>query len=348
MSRGGSRSAGGWVSRLWFALEYNDIHSVRQLLNHGANVDHVFKEPGHQRFGQTPAFIATSKNNRELLAVLIRAGADLDQPDVMGETPLFVAVRRGKLAIIRQIVAAEANLNHQNKSGDNVLFLAVRWGRKDLVDYFLTVGVSVNAVNKEGSTPLLLALELLADNSGNNSRCGTRRRAPSNLADIVEQLIPLSSSLNDQHPNKGTALHIALTMEMAHSPQTLRLSRLLLQHGAVPDRLFFLRFGGLNAATSRPGSEFFTPAFFQLALESGAFLQREKTWLMPVLNEMPQELQPYEGLFRELLQNSLNPMSLQSLCVISIRRMFQGPLWSSIDQLPLPNTLKNCLKLNMD
>ena len=347
MSRGTSRAGSGWVSRMWFALEYNDIHSMRHLINHGVNVDHIFKEPGHQRFSQTPAFIAASKNYRELLVLLIQAGANLEHTDMMGETALFMAVRRGKLPMVKQLVAAGANINHQNKKGDNILFLAIKWGRKDLVDYFLSVKVDVNAVNKEGSTPLLLALELLSDNLGSSSRCATRRRAPSNMADIVEQLIPLSQSLNHQHPNKGTALRIAVTMETAHSPHNLKLSKLLMQHGAIPDRLFFLRFGGLHAATTQPGSEFFTPEFFQLALEAGAALQREKTWLIPVLGEMPQELQPYERLFQQLLEHSLQPMSLQSLCIGNIRRLLGGPLWTKVDQLPMPNTLKDCLKLKM-
>lgn len=344
MSRG--RLPGGWVNRLWIALEYSDIHTVRQLINSGININHVFKEPGHQRFGQTPAFIAASKNNRELLALLVRAGADLNLPDIMGETPLFVAVRRGKLPLAKQIVSAGACVNHRNKTGENVLFLAIRWGRKDLVDYFLSVNVDVDAVNKEGSTPLLLALDLLSGNKGIVARCSTRRRAPSNLEDVVEELIPLSSSLNHHHPNKSTALQIAVAMETAHSPCDLKLSKLLMQHGAVPDRLFFLRFGGLNAATSLPGAEFYTHRFFHLSLEAGASLQKEKTWLMPVLNEMPRELQPYEELFEELLQTSLTPMSLQSFCVISVRRMLRGPLWKSVDKLPLPNTLKSCLKLS--
>jgi hypothetical protein len=122
---------------------------------------------------------------------------------------------------------------------------------------------------------------------------------------------------------------------------------MLLHHGAIPDRLFFLRFGGLNASTCKPGSEFFTEEFFNLALAAGASLQREKTWLLTVLAEMPQELEPYQQLFKDLLQKGMSPSSLQNSCLIYIRKYLQGQLWMRIDKLPLPETIKDCLKLKL-
>ncbi len=340
------RVGAGWVNRFYFALEYNDLHSVRHLITQGVNVNHIFKQVGHQRNGQTAIFIAASKNFRDLARELIHGGSNLEHTDMWGETPLFVAVRRGKLPMIKQLVAAGSNINHQNNRGENVLFLCIKWGRKDLVDYFLSIDVSVDAVNKDGSTPVILALELMSDNVCGTTR-NTRRRAPSNMVDIIDKLIPSCSSLNHQHPIKGSALRLALNIETTRNPCTLRLSKLLLQHGAVPDRLFFLRFGGLNAATTQPGSEFFTQDFFNLALEAGAFLQREKTWLITVLQEMPQELEPFQYLFEDLLSKSMSPMSLQTLCHINIRQLLGGKLWKKIEELPLPNTLKDCLKLKI-
>ena len=345
MSRS-TRVGTGWVNRLWFAVEYNDLHSVRHMISQGVNVNHVFKQMGHQRNGQTALFIAASKNYRDMVRELINGRSNLEHMDMWGETPLFAAVRRGKLPMIKQLVAAGSNVNHQNNRGETVLFLCIKWGRKDLVEYFLSIAVNIDIVNKDGSTPLILALELLLDNVSSTSR-HTRRRTPSNMSDIIDQLIPRSSSLNHQHPIKGSALRLALNIETTHQPQNLKISKLLLQHGAIPDRLFFLRFGGLNAATTQPGSEFFTPEFFNLALEAGAFLQREKTWLLTVLQEMPQELQPFEHLFEDLLAKSLSPLSLQTLCHITIRQRLGGKLWRKIDELPLPNTLKDCLKLKL-
>ena len=39
----GSSSLSGWVSKFWFAVENNDVRTVRSLLSQGADVNHVFK-----------------------------------------------------------------------------------------------------------------------------------------------------------------------------------------------------------------------------------------------------------------------------------------------------------------
>lgn len=82
-----------------------------------------------------------------------------------------------------------------------------------------------------------------------------------------------------------------------------------------------------------------------MALTAGANLQREKTWLLTVLTEMPQELQPYEQLFQTLLDGAMSPVTLQTCCIIYLRRLLSGRLWKNIDTLPLPSTVKDCLKL---
>ena len=343
MSRG-ARLGSGWVNRLWFALECCDNHAMRQLIAHGVDINHVFKQQAHQRHGQTPLIIAVSKNCREIVTQLLQAGADLNHEDLWGETALFVAIRRGKLPMVRHLVDAGCLVDHQNQRGETALSVAVQCGRRDLVEYLLNVGASVDTVDNTGSTPLLVALQLLWESLAGTGRT-TRRRAPSTMRTIILRLIPASTCLDLAHPIKGSALRLALALEISHSPQDLQLSTLLLQHGAMPDRLFFLRFGGLNAATTPMGSAFFTAEFFQLALCAGACLQREKTWLLTVLQEMPGELQPHAPLFQDLLRDAMQPLPLRTLAIIAIRRQLTRPLWTSIDTLPLPTAMKNSLKL---
>ena len=338
------RNQSGWVSRLWLALEYNDTHTIKQLIQHGCDINHVFREHGHQRKGLSPILIAVSKNYKDLVRILIESGCNLEQVDAYGETALFVACRRGKLPLLKYLVDSGVNINHLNNKGENVLFIAIQSGRTDLVQYLTMAGIDVDVVNNDGCTPLLHAIDLM-DEGHSCTRKATRRTAPSNMVEISEKLIPLSSNLNYNHPNKGAALIMTLGMELKHSPENLRISRMLMQHGAVPDGLFFLRFGGLQAATSRPNSQFFTPEFFGLALDAGASVQKEKTWILTVFQQMPQELQPYEQLFEDLLARSMMPLSLQTICQLFIRARLSGKLWKKIDSLPLPSTLKDYLKL---
>lgn len=345
MSRIQNKGSSGWVNRFWLALEYSDQKTLRHLLAHGANINHIFKQPGHRRHGQTPLCIAVSKNNRELVCMLTQWGSNLEHTNLYGDTPLFMAVYLGKAPMIRYLINAGSNIHHCNHKGENVQFLVVRLGRKDLFEMFLQARVSINLVNKDGATPLLLALELYENSC--KLKHATRRSAPSNMCDIIRRLIPLCSTLNHHHPNWGTALRMALNIETVYFPYELQITKLLLQHGAIPDCLFFLRFGGLNALNSKPGAEFFTENFFNMAIQAGANLQREKTWLAAVLQDMPQELDPHGRLFRELLNKCLAPRSLQSLCQMSVRKLLIGKLWSKVDNLPLPLPLKDFLKLDL-
>ena len=267
--------------------------------------------------------------------------------------------------MIRELVNAGSNVNHRNRSGENILFTAVRMGRRDLVDYSLQRGVNPDIINTDGSTALLLALELYENVHGSSgstrsrgtrqrgpsstttSAYATRRNAPSNIDSIAACLIPACARLNHQHPNRGSALRVALHVEAAHTPRRLRLTRLLLQHGATPDRLFFLRYGGLVASNTVTGAEFFTERFFNTAIVAGANLQRERAWLFTVINDMPEELSPHLQLFLSLLMKCSNPLPLQSLCIMAVRKALGSkPLWRSIEELPLPHTVMNALKLN--
>ena len=284
-----------------------------------------------------------SKNNKELVRLLVSSQASLEVPDNQGETPIFHAVRKGKLPMIKELTNLKCNLGHLNREGENVLFTAVRLGRKDLVEYFLKLGVSVDVINKGGSTVILLALELYENCF--YSGYATRRTAPSNMTEIISHLVPQSSLLNHMHLNRGTALRNAFNIEAAYSSQDLKLTKLLLQHGALPDRFFFLRCGGIATKNKVGESECFSVEFFQMAILAGASLQKERLWLHIILREMPEVLTPYLELFEWLLCKCSNPLSLQSLCVMCVRRSLQCPLYKSIDSLPLPCTIRKQLKL---
>jgi hypothetical protein len=227
---------------------------------------------------------------------------------------------------------------------ETILFAAVRIGRLDIVDYILTAGINVDIINCTGSSVLLFALELYENSF--ERRHVTRKSAPSNIREIIVKLIPLCSSLNHVHPNKGSALRIAINTEYNNSASDLVLTKMLLQHGAVPDRMFFLRFGLQIPSLSSPSDEFSVQNFFHLAIHAGANLQKEKQWLSPILCEMPEELTPLTKLYHGLLAKSSSPLDLQSLCVIAVRKSLIGPLWRSIDRLPLPPTVLNSLKLS--
>ena len=228
MSRVGNRVGTGWVNRFWFALEYNDLHTIHQMIQQGIDLDHVFKQQGHQRHSQTGVFIAVAKQYVELARKLIRAGCNLEHRDMWGETPLFSAVRRGKMPMVQLLIDGGANINCQNKNKESVIFLAIKAGHKDMVKYLISCGASVDFEDHHGSTPIILVLHLLAQNYSSTTR-QTRRRAPHNMADILEIILPHSKTINVSHPIKGSALRLAISLETTHTPKNIYLSKMLLQ-----------------------------------------------------------------------------------------------------------------------
>jgi ankyrin repeat protein len=83
-------------SVLYRAVTGGDVPVVTLLLERGAdpNVPAVTKNKS------TPLHLAAERSNKELIELLLKAGADVDQPDAVGVTPLAVARRIGRTDII--------------------------------------------------------------------------------------------------------------------------------------------------------------------------------------------------------------------------------------------------------
>jgi uncharacterized protein len=75
--------------------------------------------------GRTPMTAAAETGHKEVMDLLIDAGAGINAPDAKGNTPLIIAVRHNQVATVNFLLERGANINATNNDGQSALMLAV-------------------------------------------------------------------------------------------------------------------------------------------------------------------------------------------------------------------------------
>lgn len=110
-------------------------------------------EPGHTPVTQvlilrnsTPLMLAILACSKDMVSMLIDAGAKLNKKDNKGDTALMYAAKYRQKDIVKMLINAGAKLNKKNNEGDTALALAQMRGYKDIVKL-------LNQANVESSNP---------------------------------------------------------------------------------------------------------------------------------------------------------------------------------------------------
>ena len=70
---------------------------------------------------------AAENGHKEIVELLIRAGADKDLQDKDGSTPLHRAARTGHKEIVELLMRTGAVINQSNNEGKTALDVAAKW-----------------------------------------------------------------------------------------------------------------------------------------------------------------------------------------------------------------------------
>ena len=142
----------GWTP-VMYAAWIDDADTAKFLIAHGAKVDFT-KEAS----GLTALAVAMQNAKRKAGAVLIDAGANVDQPVGQGSyTPLMLATTSGSTTLAQQLVGRKANVNAKNAGGLTALMIAAAGNRTDIATLLMKAGADPNAKSEDGRTALKIA-----------------------------------------------------------------------------------------------------------------------------------------------------------------------------------------------
>ena len=286
-----------------------------------------------------------------IIAKLLVCGADVNFSNASGDTALSRAVENNQPRIIELLLCSGADVNYANDARERrtVLFDAVRAIRPDIVAQLLRHGADGNFRDDEDQTAIHLAVEMLesVDNANVND-----------LFDVIKALIPHHECLDrfyslggenatsDDHEISSIAEIVSpfvecLGIELRHWPKDLELTKCFLRHGVIadPEEIFEM---ALEYVPNRH-CEFFSLDFFRLMRRAGVDLTSFEGE-----NYLDIRWSHSNGQLDRLYDELATPLSLQCLVVMRVRQHLGGyKLWGDIDQLPLPDTLKDVLKLKV-
>lgn len=135
------------------AVRQGDVPAVRVLLKSGADVN----QP--QGDGATPLQWAAHNDSVELVRLLLGAGAKVQAANDLGVTALHLAAANGNVATLRLLLEKRADPNAAAASGVTPLMEAVRNGSVDAVRLLIANGAQVNTKEtSRGQTALMWAV----------------------------------------------------------------------------------------------------------------------------------------------------------------------------------------------
>jgi len=178
---------------------------VADLIRAGADVTTA------TRHGVTPLALAAEHGDTDILRLLLEAGADVDSANDDGETALMLAAMNGRPDAVRLLLERGADANRaENFRGQTPLMWAAGYGNADAVSLLLAGGAELEAQSHSGFTPLLFAVR-------------------NGELDALRVLIDAGANVNALAPDGTSALNVALVNG------DLDAASLLLAHGADPN-----------------------------------------------------------------------------------------------------------------
>jgi ankyrin repeat protein len=147
----------GGRTALDFAVGYKYLDKVKILLAHGADPN-IPEDPDPNAEGRsvTPLINAVRHDNqKELVEVLLKGGADPNQTDDLGMTPLMSAATFGATENARLLVQYGADAGRTTEVGQDALYFAMSRDRPDMVGFLLGCGLNPTVLPRGGGLSAL-------------------------------------------------------------------------------------------------------------------------------------------------------------------------------------------------
>ena len=177
----------GDKSLLADAVQRGNREIVGILLSAGARVD------VKNSSGRTGLMYLTDRASVELVRDLLGAGAKLNARDDFGYNALMNAAGSSGVGVLKELIAAGARVDATNQSGETALFYAAQGNNPEAVALLLDFGAQVDARNEDDETPLLA---MASDGTFENFKVLIERGANVHLSDIDGTTALMNAALN--------------------------------------------------------------------------------------------------------------------------------------------------------
>jgi len=117
------------------AVTNQDIESVKLQLQNGADINQL--GPSWYEYG-SPLHLAVRSGNRDLAALLIEKGAEVDVRDEGDYTPLHNAAWNGNLEMVKLLLDAGANITARSYAGSTPLSCANSSKQAEVIQFIET------------------------------------------------------------------------------------------------------------------------------------------------------------------------------------------------------------------
>ena len=162
-----------------------NINTLSKLIESGADVNAVGGE------SLSALHIASGKGLTEVVAFLMKNGADINRPERSGGcTPLMIAVALKNLETVSKLLELGADVSAVDLEGNSALHNACKNNISNIIAELISHGADLNQRNNEGKTPFM-------------------RIAQQGHPETVRSLLELGADVNVMDLYGNTALHFA-------------------------------------------------------------------------------------------------------------------------------------------
>ena len=135
---------GDGMTALHWAASNGDVELTQMLLYAGANVRATTRISGY-----TPLFLASREGHPQVVAALLKAGADAKATSVTGSTPLMLAAAAGAAEAVQLLLDAGADVNAKESArGQSAIMFAAAYNRVEAVNLLARRGADLKATSK--------------------------------------------------------------------------------------------------------------------------------------------------------------------------------------------------------
>lgn len=138
---------------LWAHTWAGNESAVRELLTRGVYASSC----DDNRYGAI--HFAAVKGYKEILVLLIKASADVNQQSIEGNTALQFAAAQGHFRMVGLLLFHRANVNQKDCEGRTALHFAVTQSQPHVAELLLLYGADTDESDREGRTALRIARE---------------------------------------------------------------------------------------------------------------------------------------------------------------------------------------------